>query len=137
MEDFTRKIKQLVYDRKYLTRRHHIENERIYREIQIADVEMALKNGKCDRVKPDTNSVYWRGSDVDGRALELILTLLDEAGEETLVIEDARQVKVGTAYEPGEDDQKVMADWLKNNPNYERIENGKGVRRKVEVVRKK
>ena len=137
MEAYTKKIKQLVYDKKYFIRRHHIENERVYREISNADVEMVLKNGKCERVRAETKNVFWRGTDVDGRLLELMLTLLDEDGEETIAIENAVQVKVETAYEPGEDDKKVMQAWLKKNPNYEEIANGKGVRRKVEVIRKR
>ena len=137
MKTFTEKIRKLVYAKKYFIRRHHIENERIYREIQAADVEIALKNGQFNRIRQETNNVFWRGQDVDGRQLELMLTLLEDDGEETLVIEDAKQVKVETAYEPGKDDKELLMEWLKNHSNYEEAKNGKGVRRKVEVITKR
>lgn len=137
MDDYTRKIKELVYNKKYVVRRHHIENERVYREIQNADVEMALKNGHCNRVRKETRNLFWRGTDVDGRKLELMLSLLEKNGEETLVVAATEEIKVETAYEPGKDDKETIKEWLDGHPNYEELSNGKGVRRKVPVFKKK
>lgn len=115
-----------------LINRYHIESERAYREIQEADVRKALENGAVTDVRTN-ETVVWQGKDVDGRKLELMLSLLDKDREETLVTDSAVFVRVGTAYDPSLDDKKLCRDWLKTNPKYEAEPNGRGVRRKVEV----
>ncbi len=131
---YTTKIRELVQSapERVFIRARHIEKDRIWREILESDVRKALENGKVERVRPGDLTLLWRGRDVDGRLLELQCALVNEDGNDTLVVQDAFQVRVGTAYEPGKDDAKIKKDWLKSHSDYEEAPGG-GVRRKISV----
>lgn len=63
------------------------------------------------------------------RLLELLCSIVSIDGMDTLFIQDACFLRVGTAYEPGQDDEAIKQLWLKENPSYEATPDG--------VVRKK
>jgi hypothetical protein len=65
-----------------------------------------------------------------GRVLELLCSLVSIDGVDTLLIQEASALRVGTAYEPGIDDEEVKREWLMDNPEFELTENGE-IKRKV------
>lgn len=131
---YTAKVRELVQStpERVFIRARHIEKDRIWREILESDVRRVLENGKVERVRSEDLTVLWRGRDVDGRLLELQCALVNEDGNDTMIVRDAFLVRVGTAYEPGKDDGKLKKEWLKSHPDYEDAPGG-GVRRKVSV----
>ena len=124
------KIREIVENKSYWIRRHHIEEERKYREIQVKQVEYALFNGGIRRIRNKDKTIFWQGKDQDGRLLELQCSLVDDDVEDTLVLTDAYELRVGTAYPPGVDDDFLRNEWLKNNPDFELAKDGKKVRKK-------
>lgn len=114
-----------------ITRKRHIERERIWRRIFEADVLQVLRSGQCVLIRSTDESVIWRGEDQDGRCLELLCSVRSVEGRETLLIEEAHIFLVGTAYEPGTDDEVMIEEWLRENPDYERTLDKKGVQRKL------
>ena len=90
------------------------------------------------KVRPEDLTLFWRGRDVEGRLLELLCSLVNIDGNDTLVVQEAFQVRVGTVYEPGKDDNKMKRNWLKSHPDFEDAPGG-GVRRKIliSVTRRK
>lgn len=132
---FTAKIRQLVgaIPQRVLIRTQHIEQDRMWREITEADIRKTLSSGKVENVRSDDLTIFWRGRDVDGRLLELQCALMDEDGNDTLIIQDAFVVRVGTAYEPRKDDARAKREWLKNHPDYEEASANR-IRRKTSVT---
>lgn len=133
--DVTRKIQGLVAANKVWIRKRHIEKDHIWRQITESDVRVVLSNGKVTATRTADQTIFWQGSDVDGRIIELLCSLVNEKGVDTLVVQDAKQLKVGTAYEPGKDDEEVREEWLKQNPDYEKTPDGRGVQRKFTVTK--
>lgn len=121
---YTSKIRSLFKEKKYLIRQRHIEKDRIWREISVEDVKVVLKNGRVTRVRQEDHSFFWRGKDIDERLIELLGSVEDQHHNDTLQIEKAKSFRVGSAYEPDKDDEKVKMAWLKENPDYE-IRNNK------------
>ena len=136
LSQYTAKIRQFVQGapERIFIRVHHIEKDRIWREITEEDVRRVLANGKVDRLRQDDLTLFWRGSDADGRLIELQCSLIDDSGEDTLVIVDAIELRVGTAYEPGKEDEKAKREWLKAHPDYEEGPGGK-LQKKISVTR--
>ena len=136
LRDLTRKIRELNALGKLYIRSHHIEKERIYREISIEQVLRVIENGQVVQVRESDSSVIWQGRDVDGRCLELNCTLRDDDGEVTVVVNDVAEVIVGTAYDPKvRDDDAVKAVWLKSHSDYEDAGKRQGVRKKIVVTK--
>ena len=133
--EFTRKILELDGKNKLFIRKTHIENERKYREINLEHVQRVLKSGHVTAVRDNGSSVIWQGHDADGRLLELNCTLKNEGGEITVIVEEASTAIVGTAYDPSKDDDKLKADWLKDNDGFEDAGKRFGVRKKITVTR--
>ena len=72
-EDITKKIKELLKIKsdkvKYATK--HIEVDRAYREISIADVQQVLATGKVIAMAED-HCIEWKGKDIDDREIKLL-----------------------------------------------------------------
>ena len=132
INQYTDKIRALVHAGKLLIRVRHIEQERRHREINRFHVEQVLENGRVTLARSD-KTIVWRGVDVNGRELELMCAILDEKGNETLVIKEAHNFKVGTAYESNVDDQKLLDEWLATHQDYEKTLDGKGVQKKIDI----
>lgn len=115
-------------------RTRHIEKDRIWREISEADVRKVLSTGSVHSIRPGDNDILWRGTDSQGRILELQCSMVTQNGVDTLIVKDAETVRVGTAYRPGLDDEKVKQDWLKINPDYEVVAGGK-VQRRIKITK--
>ena len=130
------RIRSLVKAGKLFVRVRHIEQERMHREINRFHVEQVLDSGKVTLVRSVDNTILWRGLDVNGRELELMCSLLDQKGSETLIVNDAHNVKVGTAYDPALDDSKLLEEWLSQHEGYEKTPDGKGTQRKITVSKK-
>jgi len=109
----------------------HIEQDRRWREIRAADVLYVLEHGSADSVRLSDETVFWRGQDSGGRTLELMCSMVMEEGQDTLIVLEAYLFRVGTAYEPGKDDDAIRAEWLARHPEYELDVTGKRVIRKV------
>jgi|GEM_PF-5642803 len=133
---YTDKIRALAKASKVLVRVRHIEQERMHRQISRFHVEQVLLGGKVTLVRTADHTIVWRGKDVNGRELELMCSLLDENGEGTLVVKDAYNVKVGTAYDPAVEDKKLLHDWLSQHPEHEKTPDGKGTQRRIVVGKK-
>ncbi len=129
---FTLKIRDLIRNpSQVLIRKRHIEIDRIWREITLEDIWSVLKNGKITRIRHSDFTLFWSGHDEESRTLELLCSLVTLDGTETLVINDAHYLKIGTAYSPDLNDDETLKKWLQNNPDYERDLKTKGVRKKV------
>ena len=61
-------------------RRHHIENERIWREIVTQDIFDALERGKVTRIRESDSALIWQGKDQSERVLELLCSLVTMEG---------------------------------------------------------
>ena len=134
---YTDKVRFLVRAGKFFVRVRHIEQERRHREINRFQVEQVLANGKVTLVRSTDNTIIWRGFDINWRELELLCSLLDEKNKETLIVKDAHFVKIGTAYKPAVDDQKLLNEWLsRHREEYEKTPDGKGTQRKIVVEKK-
>lgn len=59
--------------------------------------------------------------------------MVDEDGKDTLVIQDAYRVRVGTAYDPHMDDDQLKKSWLADHPEFEELPDGK-VQRKISIT---
>ena len=134
---YTNKVKQLVKPGVLYIDRHHIETERMYREIHEADVVKVLQGGFAVELRQN-GTLIWQGLDADGRKLELMLSLLNKEREETIETSSTDALRVSTAYDPTMDDAKLRQDWLKENTDYEVFTPDGRIRRKVkvEIVRK-
>jgi hypothetical protein len=116
----------------------HIEVDRIYRNITLAHVRQVLSNGAVTHIRSQDKSVLWQGQDMDGRVLELNITLKDGGGAVVDRVKEAKSGKVGTAYDPRvseAEDKKAMDEYLKAHTDWEKRPDGKGVQRKLIVVR--
>ena len=110
-------------------RRHHIEDERIWREIVTQDIFDALERGKVTRIRESDSTLIWQGKDQSERLLELLCSLVSMEGVDTLFIQEASTLRVGTAYEPGVEDKQLKRQWLSDNPEFRITPDG--------IVRKK
>lgn len=119
---------------KILIRTKHIEKDRIWRDISEADVRKVLSNGRVHSVRSSDQTVFWRGADANDRELELQCSLMNVNGVDTLVVKDADKVRIGTAYQPDVEDEKLKEEWLKRNPAYEKAPGGK-VQRRIIVTK--
>ncbi len=128
-----RKTYQQSKDR-VLIRTRHIEKDRIWRGISEYDVRKALEVGQVHSVRSRDNTVFWRGRDAEGRELELQCSMVNDGGKDTLIIQEAYQVRVGTAYDPAFDDDELKKRWLAEHPEYEELSDGK-VQRKITVTK--
>lgn len=136
LNELTAIVRELNQSGKVFIRHHHIEKERIYRGITLEHVERVLQTGHVSEVRESDSSVLWQGRDADGRLLELNCTLKNEDDEVTLVVQEARIVIVGTAYDPSEkDDDTLKAKWLQKHPEYEDAGKRKGVMKKLIISR--
>lgn len=122
-EEYAVRVKTLVNSDKLRIAKRHIEYDRAYRNIQVADVEEVLKAGRVTAVALDKR-IEWQGKDTDGRKIKLLCRLKTCNHEDTLVILDAELVSVETAYEVGIDDSQLKKDFLAKNPDWQ--ENLKG-----------
>ncbi len=123
---YSQRIKNILGDsKKLLIHRHHIEYERAYRKISEGDVKKVLLNGSVTAVK-DAETLAWRGKDLDGQKLELLISLLDSEHNETMTSASAEYVKVKTAYQPGENDDQLRHKWLKENSDWRERPDGSG-----------
>ena len=111
--------------------RKHIEQDRRWRNILFADVMAALKSGQVIQIRSSDQSVIWRGEDENRRVLELLCSMESVNGSDTLVIQEAYSFRVGTAYNPAEDDDRLKKEWLKIHSEYELAPDGKKVQRKL------
>jgi hypothetical protein len=135
-QDVTKKIKEIIQDEtKIQIRTLHIEKKRIWREINAADVIRVLKSGKVESIR-NNDTIIWRGNDSDRRTIDLQRSLLDVDGAVTIFVSDAVTVFIATAYDPTVRDERVKAEWLVQNPDYEMVSGGE-VRRKVQVFKKR
>jgi len=79
-------------------------------------------------------TLIWRGNDAQGRLIELLCSLITEDGVDTLLIKEAYSLRVGTAYQPGVNDEELKKTWLKLHPDYELGPGGK-VEKKVVIIK--
>ncbi len=135
LKALTERITTLNEAGRLFIRHHHIETERIYRGITLANVDHALKTGRVVRFRDADSSVIWQGRDADGRTLELNCTLRNEDSENTIIVNEAWAVIVGTAYDPAVNDETLKAEWLKSHPDYEDAGKRRGVQKKVSITR--
>ncbi len=117
-----------------LIRTKHIEKDNIWRDITEADVRRVLLNGKVTKIRQSDKSIFWRGTDSDGRLLELQLGLMNRDGEDILIVEEAIKCRVGTAYDPAQDDASVKKVWLNDHPDYEMLPDGK-IKKKIKIFK--
>ena len=110
-------------------RQRHIEQDRRWREIGLADVRRALISGEAISIRSSDKTLFWQGKDTQGRTLELLCSLVTQNGKDTLVIKEAHTIRVGTAYEPGKEDEVLKKKWLNAHPEYELGPLGKVVRK--------
>ena len=110
-----------------LIRSHHIEKERVWREIDTQDVRKVLMSGHCSQVRKNDAAIIWIGFDESSRKIELIGSLVDDEGGKTLFIKEAYSFRVGTAYDPRTNDEDLLSAWLIVNPEYELIDEVKKI----------
>ena len=125
-----KKITQLVQGwledepQRIRVRSYHIEQERIWRDIVTQDVLDALKDGKVMRIRESDSTLIWQGQDQSDRNLELLCSLVSIQGVDTLFIQEASALRIGTAYEVNVDDEQLKQEWLQDNPDYELTSDG-------------
>lgn len=137
-KDLTERITALDEAGALTFKDRHIEVDRIYRGITMAHVRQAIANGAVTHVRMSDKSVFWQGKDLDGRVIEINITLKDEKNNIVVGVSEAKVAKGGTAYDPkisDAEDKKMMADYLSANPDWEERPDKKGVQRKLTVVR--
>ena len=117
-----------------LIRTRHIEKDRIWRDISENDVRKTLETGNVHSVRSSDKTIFWRGTDNTGREIELQCGIVSASGTDTLVIQEADRVRVGTAYDSSQDDKVLKKQWLDEHPEYEELPNGK-VQRRITVTR--
>lgn len=134
---YTHRIRDLhgKHPERVLINVHHIENERRYRQITVADITKALRIGKVVQIRDSEQTIVWEGIVLDGRTIRLFCSLLDADGEETLVIEDTSSLEVASAFQPRIDDDNLKKKWLEENPDYEDAGKRNGVRKKIAVTK--
>lgn len=136
LKAYTDKVRALVKAGKLFVRVRHIEQERRHREINRFHVEQVLASGKVTLARSADKTIVLRGLDVNGRELELLCSLLDDKGKETLVVREVHTVKVGTAYDPAVDDKKLLDEWLSQHSDYEKTPDGKGTQKRIMIEKK-
>jgi hypothetical protein len=117
-----------------LIRTRHIERDRIWRDINESDVRKVLASGSLHTVRSSDRTVFWRGIDSTGREIELQCGIVSASGADTLVVQEAKLLRIGTAYDPHQDDNKLKKEWLSEHPEYEELPNGK-VQRRMTVTK--
>ncbi len=125
------KNKILTDQKRLRIQKKHIEQDRRWREIQFADVLDVLEQGEAIQIRSSDRTVVWRGTDLRGRTLELLCSMETIDGIDTLIIKEACSFRVGTAYDPKEDDEKLKKEWLKAHPEYEISEDRKRVQKRL------
>lgn len=123
---------KILKDQKRLRiQKKHIEQDRRWREIQFADILDTLESGEALQIRSSDQTVIWRGVDLKGRTLELLCSMESINGADTLIIKEAYSFRVGTAYEPGQDDEALKMRWLETHPEYELTVDGKKVQKRL------
>jgi hypothetical protein len=95
-----------------LIRTRHIEKDRVWRDITESDVRKVLETGNVHTVRSSDKTVFWRGADGAGRELELQCGIVSVNGADTLVVQEANLLRIGTAYDPHQDDVQIKKEWL-------------------------
>jgi hypothetical protein len=131
-DEYTVLVRRLVSDKKASVAQKHIEIDRAYREITVADVAAVLKSGKVISYGDDLR-LEWVGKDIDGRTIKLLCRLHDADGEWTLSVSEALSLSVNTAYQVGADDRGLRQAWLADHPEWREKSTGQG---HVERVRR-
>lgn len=125
-DEITAKIKELLKLKsgkiKYATK--HIETDRAYREISIADVQQVLASGKVVGMAED-HCIEWKGKDIDGREIKLLCRMRTASGDYTFDVLMAEDAFIKTAYHLTKaKDELLKKEWLLKNPDWR--ENAQG-----------
>jgi hypothetical protein len=130
LQDYTQWVKKLIADdsKNIIVQQRHIEKDRIWREINLADIRRVLV-GVAFKIRTSDRTLIWRGKDSKGRLIELLCSLITQNGVDTLFIQEAHSLRVGTAYQPNINDEELKLNWLKSHPDYELGPGGKVVKK--------
>lgn len=77
--------------------------------------------------------MIWRGKDTNEREIELLCSMVSINGVDTLFIKEAHSLRIGTAYDPKQNDEEVKNKWLKGHPDFELTPDGSKVQRKLQT----